>query len=99
MPLANGRTSGRRLSRPVDIPEVSFERWHLSGDRTSHYAEAAPVLKRLGGDPSGFAARQLTPKIAADADLILTMTRVHREVVLEAVPRQLHKTFTLSEAA
>ena len=88
------------LAARLDIPEVSFS---SVGTRavTGHpiHAEAAPVLKRLGGDPSDFAAQQLTPKIAADADLILTMTRVHREVVLEAVPRQLHKTFTLSEAA
>jgi protein-tyrosine phosphatase len=61
--------------------------------------EAALVLEDLGGDVSGFAARQLTSKIAADADLVLTMTRAHRDTVLELAPRQLHRTFTLSEAA
>jgi protein-tyrosine phosphatase len=61
--------------------------------------EAARVLKELGGDVSGFAARQLTSKIASDADLVLTMTRAHRDAVLELAPRQLRKTFTLSEAA
>jgi protein-tyrosine phosphatase len=53
----------------------------------------------LGGDVSNFAARQLTPRIASDADLVLTMTRAHRDTVLELAPRQLHRTFTLSEAA
>lgn len=60
---------------------------------------AADVLTRLGGDPTGFAARQLTPPIALDADLVLTMTSVQRTAVLELAPRQFRKTFTLGEAA
>jgi protein-tyrosine phosphatase len=60
---------------------------------------AARVLQELGGDTSRFAARQLKPTIAADADLVLTMTKAHREAVLDLVPQQLHKTFTLPEAA
>lgn len=61
--------------------------------------DAALVLEELGGDASGFAARQLTPRIASDADLLLTMTKAHRDSVLELAPHQLHRTFTLSEAA
>lgn len=61
--------------------------------------EAALVLEKLGGDASDFAARQLTPKIASSADLIITMTSVHRDIVLETAPRQLQRTFTLTEAA
>jgi protein-tyrosine phosphatase len=61
--------------------------------------EAARVLKRLGGEASDFAARQLTPRIAADADLVLTMTRAHRDAVLEVAPNRLRRTFTLSEGA
>lgn len=45
-----------------------------------------------------FAARQLTAKIAASADLILTMTRAHRSAVLEVAPQKLKRTFTLIEA-
>lgn len=60
---------------------------------------AAGVLESLGGCASDFAARQLTPKIAATADLILTMTRAHRDRVLELAPQKLNGTFTLSEAA
>jgi protein-tyrosine phosphatase len=63
------------------------------------HPDAALVLETLGGDASNFAARQLTSRIASDADLVLTMTRTHRDAVLELAPRQLHKTFTLSEAA
>jgi len=63
------------------------------------HLEAAPVLERLGGDPSDFAARQLTAKIASAADLVLTMTRAHRDAVLELAPHRLHRTFTLAEAS
>ena len=61
--------------------------------------DAALVLEALGGTTSNFAARQLTSRIASDADLVLTMTKAHRDAVLELAPRQLHRTFTLSEAA
>jgi protein-tyrosine phosphatase len=60
---------------------------------------AARVLEKLGGDASGFASRQLSPATAADADLVLTMTSRHRDHVLKLAPQQLHKTFTLREAA
>ena len=60
---------------------------------------AASVLEKLGGEVSNFAARQLTPRIASDADLVLTMTKAHRDTVLALAPRQLHRTFTLSEGA
>jgi protein-tyrosine phosphatase len=63
------------------------------------HPEAAKILGQLGGDPSGFVARQLTPRIVAGADLVLAMTREHRSAVLEQGPRQLHRTFTLTEAA
>jgi protein-tyrosine phosphatase len=63
------------------------------------HPEAAPVLERLGGDSSNFTARQLTAKIASAADLILTMTRAHRDAALELAPHRLHRTFTLSEAS
>ncbi|WP_448437366.1 arsenate reductase/protein-tyrosine-phosphatase family protein [Mycolicibacterium elephantis] len=63
------------------------------------HSDAALVLQQLGGNASNFAARQLTPKVASDADLILTMTKAHRDAVLELAPRQLHRTFTLAGAA
>jgi protein-tyrosine phosphatase len=63
------------------------------------HREAALALENLGGDPSGFAARQLTQRIAADADLVLTMTTAHRDTLLELAPQKMQKTFTLSEAS
>ncbi|MCV6978711.1 low molecular weight phosphatase family protein [Mycolicibacterium pulveris] len=61
--------------------------------------DAALVLQQLGGETNDFAARQLSSKIASEADLVLTMTRAHRDAVLELAPRQLHRTFTLGVAS
>ena len=63
------------------------------------HPDSARVLENLGGDPAGFTARQLTPKIASNADLVLALTRAHRDAVLELAPRQLKRTFTLAEAS
>lgn len=63
------------------------------------HPEAAVVLERLGGSVANFSARQLTPRIAVNADLIVTMTKSHRDKVLEGSPRLLRRTFTLAEVA
>lgn len=60
---------------------------------------AARVLTKLGGSSRDFSARQLTKRVAGDADLVLTMTRAHRDAVLELAPSKLHRTYTLAEAA
>lgn len=63
------------------------------------HSDAEQILETLGGDGTGFAARQLSPKIAQGADLIVTMTAAHRDRVLELAPTKLKRTFTLPEAA
>ncbi len=60
---------------------------------------AAEVLRRMGGNPKDFRARQLSPALVDDADLVLTMTTRHRDKVLTENPRALRRTFTLLEAA
>lgn len=60
---------------------------------------AAQVLTELGGDPWGFTARQLSPEMIDDADLVLTMAAAHRAKVLAHRPAALRRTFTLREAA
>jgi protein-tyrosine phosphatase len=60
---------------------------------------SAAVVRDLGADPGDFAARQLRAPMVVDADLVLTMTRQHREVVFGLDPRALSRTFTLREAA
>ncbi len=60
---------------------------------------AAAELRRLGGDPDGFAATQLTGAAASGADLVLAATRELRSRVLEEAPRALRRTFTIRELA
>lgn len=60
---------------------------------------AAAELSRLGGDPSGFQARQVTRHDCDDADLVLTTTADQRACVLQESPRALRRTFTLMEFA
>lgn len=63
------------------------------------HREASVVLKQLGGDSSGFKSRQLTYKSVLRADLIVGMSRAHRDAVLELAPDRIHRTFTLKEVA
>jgi protein-tyrosine phosphatase len=60
---------------------------------------SARALAELGGSAHGFTARELVRGQAEDADLVLTMTRRHRNKVLKGSPRAMRWTFTLAEAA
>jgi protein-tyrosine phosphatase len=60
---------------------------------------AAEELVRLGGDPEGFAARQLTPRLLLGAQLVLTATRAIRSQVVAMSPTALRRSFTLLELA
>lgn len=62
--------------------------------------EAQAVARALGAEaPERHTARQLTPRLASDARLILTATRAHRRAVVEGAPAVLRRTFTLREFA
>lgn len=50
-------------------------------------------------DASGFAASQLTPARVKEADLVLAMTREHRQAVVEMFPGALRRSFTYREFA
>lgn len=61
--------------------------------------EAAAQLESLGGDPTGFVARQMTELMLERADLVLAATRAHRQRILEERPASLNRTFTVLEFA
>jgi protein-tyrosine-phosphatase len=63
------------------------------------HPDSALVLRGFGAEAGDFRARQFEERMAADADLVLTMTRSHRRDVLHHAPRALSRTFTLREAA
>lgn len=56
-------------------------------------------LRERGAAKDGFAARQLTPAMVADADLVLTATRAHRAEVVRLSPRAMAYCFTLGDFA
>ena len=63
------------------------------------HPDTAAALRGFGAEPGDFRARDLEERMAAEADLILTMTRRHRREVLHEAPRVMARTFTLREAA
>lgn len=65
------------------------------GEPIHPYSEQA--LQALGGDPQGFAARQVTAEMVDEADVVLTATRQHRAAVVGLLPKAVRKTFTLLE--
>ena len=83
---------------PVERFEVSSAGvGAMVGHAMSRYA--AEELRSYGGDPTGFAARQLTPDLLDGSDLILTATRDLRSRVLAETPLALRRTFTVLEFA
>lgn len=56
-------------------------------------------VRVLGASAENFEARQLTPEILGEQDLVLALTRSHRSRIVELRPALLRKTFTLRELA
>jgi protein-tyrosine phosphatase len=71
--------------------------WGLVGEPMQ--PEAARVLVARGGDPTGFAARELTVDLVTEADLVLAATREHRAAAVTLDPRASSRTLTLRELA
>ncbi|MBE3587384.1 MAG: low molecular weight protein arginine phosphatase, partial [Thermoanaerobacteraceae bacterium] len=65
--------------------------------------EASPgavrAMKEMGLDLGAHRARPITRRDVEEADLVLTMTAAHREMVRELAPDQAGKVFTLAEYA
>jgi protein-tyrosine phosphatase len=61
--------------------------------------EAATRLEAYGGSADGFLARQLTPAMVQQSDLVLAATTSIRTRVLEDSPGALRRTFTVLELA
>ncbi|NLM97944.1 MAG: RpiB/LacA/LacB family sugar-phosphate isomerase, partial [Halanaerobiaceae bacterium] len=55
------------------------------------------VLGEEGLDPLGHRSRQLDDKLIQEADLVLTMTEKHKEIIIGLYPEFAEKVFTLKE--
>ncbi|WP_022873473.1 low molecular weight phosphatase family protein [Nesterenkonia alba] len=72
----------------------------LVGDPlTPQTAELALAAGARPGEVEAHRARLLTEGVAAEADLVLAMTREHRRAVVELNPALLRRTFTVREFA
>jgi protein-tyrosine phosphatase len=59
----------------------------------------AALLLDSGIEPSSFGARRLAEHMLKEADLILSMTRAQRGLVVELLPAAVRRAFTLREFA
>ena len=85
-------------NRAIDDIEVgSAGLFALEGDKASN--EAIEVLKEDGIDLSRHRARLLNGQLLLDIDLVFTMTKAHKEAVLERFPRMRGKVYTVKEYA
>ncbi len=66
------------------------------GPATTH---VVTVMSEEGLDLSGHRSRRLTSSMIKEADLILTMTRRHKEFVVSMAPEAKGKVFLLKEFA
>lgn len=79
--------------------------WRARGAGTSAYPgrpatrEALEAVRQMGARLEGHRSSQLAAHDVAAADLILTMTREHRQGVLRLFPQARGKVFTLKEFA
>jgi protein-tyrosine phosphatase len=62
-------------------------------------APMAALLRESGVEPAPFQARNLTAQMLKEADLVLSMTRAQRGLVVELWPAAVRRTFTLREFA
>jgi protein-tyrosine phosphatase len=61
--------------------------------------QAAAQLVMRGADATAFTARELTPSLIAESDLVLTATRAHRGKVALMSPKVLRRVFTFCDFA
>jgi protein-tyrosine phosphatase len=59
----------------------------------------ARLLRRSGADDKKFEARRLTEKLVKETDLVLTLTRAQRSLVVELWPPAVRRTYTVREFA
>ena len=57
------------------------------------------AMQEMDIDISGHKSKQLTVGEAEDCDLVITMTKSHKNIIISSYPKFSDKTFTLSEFA
>lgn len=87
----------RQLLPALDVPITSAGTGAVVGADIE--PETSEVLAALGADITGFRARELTPHLLAESELVLTMTRAHRGEAARLDPRAMRRIFALGDFA
>ena len=90
-----GRNGGGGLAPAIEVASAgtgAAAGWPMTD-------EMAALVEGMGVETRGFEARQLTPAMVQQADLVLALTRRHRSAIVELVPAAVRRTFTLRELA
>jgi protein-tyrosine-phosphatase len=82
--------------KPMGIRVLSAGLHAFGGSPT---AEAIEVMRAEGINISGYRSRQLTRELIEEADLILTMKKEYKDMIVSRHPEFKHKVFTLKEFA
>lgn len=86
----------RRMAQELEIEDLeAFSAGTDADEGMPASYGACSVIAERGGDLFNHAATRLTRGHIEDSDLILTMSRAHRDRVLQLCPAAADKTFTL----
>ncbi|MEC5151160.1 low molecular weight phosphatase family protein [Cryobacterium sp. GrIS_2_6] len=96
-PLAEQLLAARLTAAGVPARVLSAGTYAMVGEGMPD--EAAALSIHYGGHPEAHHARQLTAKLVADADLVVTAAREHRSEVVSLHPRASRYAFTLNQLA
>lgn len=91
--LARIWEAGERVSTQIEIASAGTHAVLGSGMDPP----AAELSREMGGAPDRHRARQLTPAMIDEADLVLCMGREHRSATVRLMPRASRYTFLLTE--
>jgi protein-tyrosine phosphatase len=95
-PMAEGFT--RRLLRERGIEDVQVVSAGVSGwEGSGPTEEAVQALQEKGIDISHHSARRLNRTLIESADLVIAMSREHRDATLRIAPSAARRTFTIKE--
>ena len=98
-PMAEGflnKMLQNKNDKPVEVQVLSAGLHAFGGSPTG---EAIEVMRAEGIDISGYRSRQLTRELIEEADLILTMKKEYKDMIVSRYPEFKHKVFTLKEFA
>ncbi len=96
-PMAEGiaQNLAEKMEREISASSAGL----AVGTENLANSNAILVAHEHGIDLSGHRARQITPQLLADSDVVLAMTRSHADTLCLAMPQYKEKIFTLAEYA